>query len=528
MRLRLQTKVMLLAFTIVVICLSSTAFFTIRIVSDSIEKQMAINVMNVARSVATDPFVISAFYSERPEEILQPYAERIRRNSTNIEFITIINMNSERYSHPNPQNIRKKFVGGDEGRALRGETYISKAVGTLGPSLRALTPIKDGDKQIGAVAVGTLTKDIRKVQWEVAKNVVIIMFFAMAIGVAGSYLLSKNIKKDIFGLEPYQIAKMLEEKNVILDAVVEGIIAVDKEGKITLMNNAAKRIVGVEEKESVIGKDVEELIPTSRLKVVLRTGIPERDDEQVVNGTSIITNRVPIVVNGRVEGAIASFRLKTDLEHLGEQLTGYKQVVDTLRAQAHEFMNHMHVVAGLISLGQTSDALSFIYDELGAQHGFTGQVTRSIKDKKVAALLLGKYSRASEIGARLYLDEGSELYEDHGHVSSGELVTILGNLIENSIDALSMIDKGNKVVGIYLKERKDYIFIKVYDSGPGIAKDILPRIFEKGFTTKRDGKGMGLFMVKQIVERKGGSVEVRSSANSGTVFVVKIPRRCGV
>lgn len=525
LRLKLQTKITLLTLLTIIACLVSSALFSIKIVSDSIERQMAVNVMNIAKSIATDPFVISAFYLERPEEVLQPYAERIRKSSTNIEFITIINMNSERYSHPNPQNIRKKFVGGDEDRALKGETYISKAVGTLGPSLRALTPIKDGDKQIGAVAVGTLTKDIRRVQWEVAENIFIIMFIVMALGGIASYLLSRNIKRDIFGLEPYQIAKMFEERNAILDAVVEGIIAVDGEGRIALMNNAARRIIGLDEGVSVLGKDIEEVIPTSRLKLVLKTGNPEYNDEQIVNGTSIITNRVPIVVDGRVEGAIASFRPKTDLEHLGEQLTGYRQVIDTLRAQAHEFMNHMHVVAGLISLGQASDALRFIYDELGAQQGFTGQVTKSIRDKRVAALLLGKYSHASEMGVKLYLDEDSELYEEHGLVSSGELVTVLGNLIENAIEALSLFDRESKVIGVYVKERPDYIFIKVYDNGPGIAQEVLPRIFDKGFTTKRGSEGMGLFIVKGIVERRKGNIEVRSDGLSGTIFTVKLSRR---
>lgn len=525
MRLKLQTKITLLTFLTIIVCLSVSAFLSIKIVSDSIERQMAINVMNVAKAIATDPFVISAFYLERPEELLQPYAERIRRNSTNIEFITIINMNSERYSHPNPQNIRKKFVGGDEERALKGETYISKAVGTLGPSLRALTPIKDGDKQIGAVAVGTLTKDIKRAQWEVAESIVVIMLLVMAFGGVASYLLSKNIKRDIFGLEPYQIAKMLEERNVMLDAVVEGIVAVDRDGKVTLMNNAARRIIGLDDGVDVSGRDIEEVIPTSRLKLVLKTGSPEYNDEQIVNGTSIITNRVPIVVNGRVEGAIASFRPKTDLEHLGEQLTGYRQVIDTLRAQAHEFMNHMHVVAGLISLGQTSEALRFIYDELGAQQGFTGQVTRNIRDRRVAALLLGKYSHASEMGIKLYLDEDSELYEEHGLVSSGELVTVLGNLIENAIEALSTFERESKIIGVYVKERPDYIFIKVYDNGPGIPKEVLPRVFDKGFTTKKGSEGMGLFMVKRIVEKRGGSIEVRSDGLSGTIFTIKLSRR---
>ncbi|SHM09921.1 two-component system, CitB family, sensor histidine kinase DctS [Caldanaerovirga acetigignens] len=523
-RFNLQTKLMLLTFLIIIVCLTISTLFAVKIISVSIENQMANNVMNIARAVATDPVVISAFYLPHPEEVLQPYAERIRKNSNNIEYITIINMNRERYSHPNPNNIGKKFVGGDEERVLKGETYISKAVGTLGPSLRAFTPIMDGNKQIGAVAVGILTRDINKVQKRIIRSIILVMIIAMTIGAIGSYFLSKNIKNEIFGLEPYQIAKVLQERNSILDAVVEGIIAVDKKGTVTLINNTAKKIIGVEEGRKVIGEEVEKIIPNSRLKVVLNTGVPEYDDEQIINGISIITNRVPIVINGQIEGAIASFRLKTDLAYLGEQLTGYRQIVDTLRAQAHEFMNHMHVIAGLINLKQYDEALKFIYNELGAQQTFAGLVTKSIKDKRVAALLLGKYSHAAEMGIKLYLDEDSELYEEHGSVSSGDLVTILGNLIENAIEALSVSSKKDKIISVYIKERLDYVFIKVYDNGPGIEEQILPHIFDKGFTTKKSGKGIGLFIVKQTIKKRGGNVEVKTGNSNGTIFIVKVPK----
>ncbi|WAM32195.1 ATP-binding protein [Caldicellulosiruptor naganoensis] len=522
-KLSLQTKITILTTLIVIICLTISTVFTIKNINVSIENQMANNVMNIARSVATDPFVISAFYMSHPEKILQPYAERIRKNSKNIEFITIINMKSVRYSHPNPQNIGKKFVGGDEKRALKGETYISRGIGTLGSSLRAFTPIMDGNKQIGAVAVGVLTRDINKVQLQLIRNILLTMIISIGIGTGGAYFLAINIKKEIFGLEPYQIAKIFQERNSILDAVVEGIIAIDKKGRITLINDSAKKIIGLEDKE-VIGEEIDKIIPDTRLKIVLDTGIAEYDDEQVINGISVITNRVPLIVNGKIEGAIASFRPKTDLLSLGEQLTGYKQIVDTLRAQAHEFMNHMHVVAGLIKLNQFDEALKFVYNEVGALQYFTGQITRSIKDSKVAALLLGKYSHASELGVKLYLDEDSELEMDHGIVSSGDIVSVLGNLIENSIEVLSVAGKDEKLINVYIKERPTYIFIRVSDNGPGIDENIFPHIYDKGFTTKPSGKGLGLYIVKQIVERKGGEIEVRTSRGQGTTFIVKIPK----
>ncbi|MDI6600574.1 MAG: sensor histidine kinase [Thermoanaerobacteraceae bacterium] len=523
-RLSLQNRIMLLTFLIIILCLSISAIFIIKNINTSIENQMANNVMNIARSVATDPVVISSFYSSHPEDVLQTYTERIRENSKNIEFITIINMDGIRYSHPNPANIGKRFVGGDEDRALKGETYISKAIGTLGPSLRALTPIMDGDKQIGAVAVGTLTSDIYNAQLQAIKGILVTMLISMVIGIIGAYALAKNIKREIFGLEPNQIAEILQERNLILDTVKEGILAVDKNGIITLINNSANKILGIEGR-NVIGEEVDKIIPNTRLKEVLKTGAPEFDDEQVINGISIITNRVPIIIERQVEGAIASFRDKSDLTTLGEQLTGYRQIVDTLRAQAHEFMNHMHVVAGLINLKQYDEALNFIYGEIGAQQLFTGQVTRNIKDSRVAALLLGKYSHASELGVKFYLEEESSLNEEHGIIASGDLVLILGNLIENAIEALSVTkNEENNVVTAYLKERNDYIYIRVADNGPGIDENTLLHLYERGFTTKPSGKGIGLYMVKYTVDKLNGDINLNTGKNRGTTFMVKIPK----
>lgn len=521
----IQLKITLLSFFAVLFALLVALLIVVGLVEGLVEGAASTNVLNLARAIATDPAVISAFGLPRPEEFLQPYAERVRLSSSGVDFITIMNMRGERYSHPNPANIGKRFVGGDEVRALtKGESYVSKAVGTLGLSLRAFVPVFDGGRQVGVVAVGTLLEGIRSAQWRAVRGLLLAFLLSALFGGVGSYLLARDIKGDIFGLEPYQIAKILEERSSILDAVVEGIVAVDELGRISLMNDAARRILSIEEDTPVLGRDVEELIPSSRLKLVLRSGVAEHDDESTVNGVQLVANRVPVVVDGEVRGAVATFRLKTDLEKLAEQLLGYRQLVDTLRAQAHEFMNHMHLVGGLISMGRSDEALRFIYEELGEQQSFAGQVIKCVLDRKLAALLLGKYSRAAELGVKLYLEEGSMILEDHGPIPSGELVTILGNLLENAIEAASASGRGGGVVGLRAMEREDYVFFRVYDNGPGMDDSILQRIFERGFSSKGEGRGMGLFAVKGLVDRRGGKLEVSSSPGRGTSFVVRLPK----
>ncbi len=479
-------------------------------------------VMGVARLLAARPEVRAAFRLEHPEEVLQPLVEQWV-DQTGLDLIVIFNMDTVRYGHTNPDLVGLHFTGGDEGAALRGETYVSHATGISGPSLRAFVPVyDDAGKQVGVVVAGvlmtSLTEQVRRSLMELAA----LSLFGLGVGAIGAAAVAYNIKTSIFGLEPAQIGAMLEERVAILQSIREGILAVDNKSRITMVNTEAERLTGVG--QEAIGKPVIQVLPTSRLPEIVVSGQPEFDQEQLLQGRVILTNRVPIVVEGKVEGAVATFRDMSEIRELAAELTGVTQLADALRAQAHEFVNRLHTVSGLLQLGRQEDALRYIASATRTHEEMVGFVTRRIREPSLAGVILGKISAANERGISLNLDPDSDVPVHHDRTERLDLVTVVGNLLENAFDAVASLpeERRNVWLSLYADDRE--LLIEVEDSGVGIEEGNRSRLFERGFTTKPGGKGIGLSLVLHEVSRAGGAVEVESQAGKGSRFAVHLPR----
>jgi PAS domain S-box-containing protein len=325
-------------------------------------------------------------------------------------------------------------VGGDEGPALQGKEYTSKAVGTLGPSLRAFVPLYNNDgRQVGVVTVGIMMTDVNALKGELRSWIFFAVTLGLVIGILGSNYLAENIKKAIFGMEPYEIASMFNEREALLEAIREGILAVDKNGSITVINSEARRILGI--RDNVQGRNVTEVIPNSRLVEVIESGVAEYDQEQRIKDVRVLTNRVPVKLKDQVIGAIASIRDMTEVNIMAEELTGVKKYVEALRVQNHEFSNRLHTIAGLIQLGEYDKAIDDICNYKTSQQNIISFITRRIKDPSVAGLILSKSGRCKELGIEFHLDEGCYLgpLKD---IDSNSLVIIIGNLLENAIEAV--------------------------------------------------------------------------------------------
>lgn len=518
----LQTKITLLVCGVVAIALLVTNIFISADVASITQNSLAEKAADVARIVAHSPVVIESLSGQRSETEIQTFANDIRI-VTNVEFIVVLDMKGIRKSHPDNSRLGQHFVGGDEQAALAGQTYTSLAEGTLGPSLRAFSPVfaMDG-KQVGVVAVGIL---LNKVQQAVDKSrsvIYLAVVFGLMAGVAGAILLARSIKKTLFGLEPFAFAKLLEERSAMLLSVREGIIAVDKDARITLVNGEAIRLLtqaGIQ--GDPIGKQVESFVPNTRLSDVLRTGCAELDQEQDLKGITLLTNRVPLCVDGEIVGAIATFRDKTEIRHLAEQLTGVRNYAEALRAQTHEFMNKLHVILGMVRLqcyDQLAGYISGIAHQYQAEVGF---VVRRIKDPVLAGFLLGKLSHAREAGVNLSLSENSFLPEPADQEVIPELVTIVGNLVNNAFEAVA--DSTVKCIKIACNYNEGRLLIEVSDSGAGMAEEQKNRLFTKGYSTKANNRGLGLFLVQHSLARIGGVIEVFSEKEKGTRFVVSVP-----
>ncbi|GAB7386446.1 sensor histidine kinase [Bacillaceae bacterium] len=466
---------------------------------------------------------------------LQKLAEYYREK-TNAKFIVILNQQGIRFSHPNPDLIGKHFTGGDEGAALAGKSYISKAVGISGPSIRAFVPVLDPatDRQLGVVVVGMFEQNIFRIVYRYFRPLLVSLIVALAAGIIGSLLLAKSIKQILHDLEPDEIAKLFREHQAMLECLREGVIAIDRESRITLVNGAARKILSLY--PDTIGKKITDVIPNSALSRVIATEHPEENVELIVNGVSILVNRMPIHVNGRVVGAIATFRDITEVRRLAEELTGVQQYVEGLRAKTHEFMNKLQTLGGLLELGEYAEAKKYISNTTSSQQKLWTFLNRHIRDPKVSGLLLGKIQQAEELNLQIRIDPGSHLNGLPQHVSSDSVVLILGNLLQNAMEALLTDDENGEKreegekrkegeIHVLLIDKEEEILLAVEDNGPGIPEETLPLIFTRGYSTRGEGRGYGLSLVKNQVENVlGGKLHVHSAVGEGTSFVIQIPK----
>lgn len=521
----LQVTITILVCSVVALSLLVTDLLISRTIAASIEKDQEEKATNVARMVAHSQLVTETLGKQEKESSIQEFAEETRR-LTNVQFVVVMDMNKIRKSHPDPAKIGKQFVGGDETIALHGKEHISVSKGTLGTSLRSFTPIFDRKgKQLGVVAVGISLNDVQKAVSQGRKNTYTGTLFGIAAGILGAILLARYVRRILFGLEPFAIAKLFQERDAILQSVREGIIAVDQESRITMVNKTALRLfnkAGLT--QDPLGMKLEEYLSNSRLCRILETGKTELDEEMVLNGITLVVNRVPIFLNDKIVGAVSTFRDKTEIQQLAEQLTGVRSYAEALRAQSHEFMNKLHVILGMSHMGYHDKMTNYIKELVNHRNNEIDAITRNIKDPVLAGFLIGKLSHAREADAELNITSERQVPEPLNSYMSHELITILGNLIDNALESLTSCPR--KQIEVHFDYGDDILTIEVKDTGVGMEKGMQDYMFERGFSTKGKERGLGLFLVSQSLERLGGDLEISSKPSQGTRFVVYIPYDC--
>ncbi len=521
-QLSLNFKISLLVIVIVNLVLILVGVMIVNQIYQLEIKRTEESAMDLAQSTARIPSISENIGQANGVSVIQPLVEEIRKN-TQADFIVILDMEGIRYSHPVEDRLGQYFVGGDEKRVLtKGETYISEAVGTLGKSRRAFVPIYRGNQQVGAVSVGILVAGIEEEIKVILRSFYLFLLWGVLLGIVASIFLGNNVKKSIFGLEPREIALLLEEKNAIIDSLKEGVIAIDKNKKITLVNKEAKKILNYQ--EEIIGKEVEQIIENTRLPRLLQTGQAEYNKEQVINNTIILTNRIPIKVGDEVVGVVASFNKKNEVQRMAEELTGVKRFVEALRSQNHGFMNRLHTISGLIQLREYDKAISLISKVSSEKQEITSFIINKIKVNEIAGLLLGKFDRANELKIELKIDSKSSLRRKYSAEFKNSLLTIIGNLINNATESLNDINLKKKKIYIGLFEEEEGLKIIVDDNGKGIPEQLQTKIFERGFSTKTgNSRGIGLDLIQRNIKLFAGKIELKSIVGQGTKFTITIP-----
>jgi len=525
-RLTLQSRMILLLTFLIVGIISAIGMIFYTIIANSIEDQVGKRALQVAKIVATLPQVKGAMFTNNPSAILQPIAETVRIQ-TEAEYVVIGDKNGIRYAHPVPDRIGKSMVGGDNDLALvHGKSYVSKAVGSLGPSLRGKVPIFDDTGQvIGIVSVGFLLEDISLAIAEYREKVIVVVIVSVLFGILGAIWLSRRLKRAIFGLEPEEIGALFVERNAILESVREGIIAINRHGRITMANKAATSILGLPSKEAIINQPIKEWIPDTRMEEVLQTGEQQLDRESTIAGKDILANRVPIKVDGQVIGVVSSFRTKSELDRLTEELSQAKRYGEALRAQTHEFHNLLYTISGLLQLGSIQEAIELITTETSSQQEFIGFLAKQIPDPLIGAMLIGMHNRARELKIEFSVQPDSQLGQLPPAIDRQKILILMGNLIQNAFEAVCASKSEEKRVECYLSDRGEELLIEVEDSGNGVEEALKEQIFQYGFSTKTgDDRGIGLAKVKTMIEEMGGYILVGESELGGALFTISIPK----
>ncbi|WP_392565771.1 DcuS/MalK family sensor histidine kinase [Utexia brackfieldae] len=522
--LKLKTKLIILIFLVFILAVVAENVYIIHIVNKEYYKSAKQRVELVARAIASSKQIIDDIDLSTDSSLadIQTYAEKVRLLSQ-VEFITIFDMHGMRYSHPDKHKIGQFIMGGDGDRALRGESYFSVAQGTLGISVRAFKPIFDANHtQIGAVMVGQTLQKIDNVASRMVNPIILTLFVSLFIAILLALWLSRNIKNVLLGLEPFEMVKLFEERDAIIHTVKEGIVVIDRQGKIKQINAEAKRILKAEHHAHLIGKDVCNLIPNTRLYDVMLTGKPEYDNEQKIDGIVILTNRTPLIVNGELIGAVATFRDMTEIRTMAENLTGVNRYADALRSQSHEFNNKLHVIYGLAFEDKRTELMAYLEDLIGNNLLESYSIEQTIKEPILAGFLNSKFSRARELDVKLDFSIDGILLPINNTSNIHRLVTILGNLIDNGFEALQFVE--NKQLEVKLTIDDVYVHIIVKDNGPGIPAEIMKKIFNKGYSTKGDNRGFGLYLVLASLDELGGEITIHNEATqSGVCFMVSIP-----
>nr|WP_106783947.1 sensor histidine kinase [Lysinibacillus timonensis] len=494
--------------------------------SDAIKEEIGLKALQIAKTTANRPDIIAGFYSENPSEILQPIAEEIRID-TDSEYVVIGDENGIRYAHPVEDRIGEEMVGGDnEGALEHGLSYISESTGTLGPAIRGKVPVIGYDGEIiGVVSVGYLKTNINSLFLKHLNNMVFIIIVVTLIGIICSYLLSKRIKKDLLNYEPIEIAELLKQRNALIESVREGIIMVNQNGVITVANSAAYKTLSINESDSLIGKEIRHVIPNSNMYEILKTGEKHLDKPTEIAGKKTIVNRIPIWSEGKVVGAVSSFRLQSEIDSLVLELSQVRKYTEALRSQTHEYNNFLYTISGLVQLQNYDEALNLIHSERAEQGSLIHFITQRINDSFVNGILIGFFNRAKELKVKFILDEDSKLERLPKRFQKHLFVSVLGNLITNAFEAVEHLEENDRVVRVLIIKQNGELIIEVEDSGKGLTDDLKSVLFEKRVSTKGEDselRGFGLIKVSENVKELGGEIYIEKGDLGGALFIIVI------
>ena len=525
-RSSIRAQLMRLSLVIVVVSIALSLVGTLSYTLHTEQQSLDSNLINSASILAQVPLVQAALQDEIPAEKLADFLDETTERTSDIDLILVADQDNVLRYVPNREMIGDRYTGTAQLPALEGAApYTSNEAGPMGTDHSAYAPVRDETGQIiGVMIVGVYVRSMAQVT---LNTVVCLLGIGLVAAVLGSVLalrLSGRIKQALLGYEPDAFARQFLQREGILDSLEEGILAIDRENNIIFLNDSAAKMLSME-RQDVLGKPLHEVYPQSTLDRILRTGQSEYNvSMHSLKDIRVLADRLPLYEDGVLSGAVSIFRNRTEVTRLADDLTGVRHMVDAMRAYTHEFMNKLHVILGLLQIGEPEKAQQYIMDTTRVQQEAVSRIMHQIGEPSVAALLVGKTSRANELGIRLTLDRESTLSGEDARLPPDAYVTILGNLIENAIEGLNQSPRASKEVLVSIRESEESLLLCVEDTGPGIPTDLRRTLFQRGTSTKGRSRGTGLSLVREVVEAYHGEIRVETESGVGTSFFISFRR----
>ncbi|MEV0792687.1 ATP-binding protein [Kribbella sp. NPDC050459] len=528
----LAGQLLVLQLAIVVVVLVAVAAVSLAQSAATFNRVEGRRVTLLAEQLSASPALRFSIRNPAPAEMLAPTLQTSIAQS-GVTSITVADAKGKVIAATNvtligtkltlgDPDVRKGWSGqlrGDDGMELvaqvpvlsEGKDKLGNPDGTLGD-------------HIGTVMVGERSPSVLQRLRGASSYLAIYLGIACVLGLLGSWLLARRIKRQTLGLEPREIAGLAEHREAMLYGLAEGVVALDPQLRVTLVNDVGRRLLDLP--ADAVGKSLRDLGIEGRLREVLAGDDEARDAVVVRRGRVLVMNRMEVLKDGRSLGSVTTLRDRTELAQLERELGSFRSSAELLRAQTHEFANQLHTISGLIQIGEYDEVVTYVGALNRYRESLDLTVTRRVHDTTVAALLMAKSSLAAERRVELRVSERTTLLRLDPALSA-DIATVLGNLVDNAVDAAAQSGTPLSPAWVEVELRQDAtsVEIVVRDSGPGVAPELAQEVFAHGFTTKAAAegeRGIGLAMTRLICRRRGGEVAVTNLSEGGAAFVARM------
>ena len=482
------------------------------------------NLQNVAETIARSP-ILSDMSMAEDDVVLLEYLDTLKESLNDIDVISVVNNEGLRIYHSNSALIGTQYDGNlPDFKNDNRDYYAVDENGPSGSQRRAYAAIYDKDGEcVGVVMAIMLMKNIKNETTQMLLIFLVITLGAIFIEIVFAISLSRKVKKGLMGYEPDVFTAMYKMRDNILETLKEGIIAINDSGIVQFANEAAVRMLCEKPRDNIVGKHINEL-DDEILTATMMGG--SRAFNVHLSKANIILDRISIKESDGVTGAIGILHDRAEYTKLMEDLSGTRYLVDSMRANNHDFTNKLHVILGLIQMEMYDDAMAYIQNITMVQRETISKVMNAVSEPAVAALLIGKIARAAELNIKFVLRDGCYYSSADMNLPSEMMVTVIGNLLDNAFESMNNADdiSENKELLFGIYSRPGAVLITVDDTGKGIKEEDIERIFVKGYSTKGEGRGTGLDQVKTMVESFGGKITVESQEGVGSSFSVSFTK----